>query len=207
MSTTSETTSLDITESISFHTVYTDVVRLLGSVLKDVGISAIYMAQVKNIQVRGQDVLGVYVMRGVQPRLFWHNWADEYQFTLTLYSVRPAFKRTVGFRAYDNAVKGAILYRLTDKSLKNGGSIIGYEAREDWTAMKNIRGITQVTYDIKVLVMYAGQKVNVATSLIVDTLSVIDRLMGDFVSPCFMGTNEGEFTRLGICYSYASDNA
>jgi hypothetical protein len=159
-STTLSTTTLTLDPrlgySISIYYKYNSVIEMLENILKFNGIPAQYMAEVKNLQVRTNNPSAVFVMDEVKPVLYWHNWADEYNFTLQIYALKPSVGPSAGFGVYDEIVKRDIMYDIINSKLTTGGTVIGYNAVSNWLAMKQKRGITYVEYKIKILVVYSS---------------------------------------------------
>ncbi len=135
---------------------YSSVIQMLQNILQFNGIPAVYMADVKNVQVRANNPSAVFVMDEVSPVLYWHNWADEYNFTLQIYNLKPSIGVSPNFQEYDEIVKRDIMYDVINSKLITGGTVVGYNATSNWLAMKQKRGITYVEYKIKILVVYSS---------------------------------------------------
>ena len=156
LSTTVLSLNSDFNYVVSIYYKYNSVIEMLENILNFNGIPTKYMAEVKNLQVRTNNPSAVFVMDEVKPVLYWHNWADEYNFTLQIYALKPSVGPSAGFGVYDEIVKRDIMYDIINSKLTTGGTVIGYNAVSNWLAMKQKRGITYVEYKIKILVVYSS---------------------------------------------------
>ncbi len=136
--------------STVFVSTWTNVVDMVGQVLRGLGFPVVYYSDVKTIQVDTQNLLGAYVMEGAEPTLYWHNWANMYRFKLRLYEMGlPS-----SFTKYDDAIQQKMMYRVIGNRLADGGVVIGYNAVSNIKPMVRERGITLIEYTLKILVLY-----------------------------------------------------
>ncbi len=155
MSTTLNLVSdLSMGENSTTNVLYESVIDMLETILQANGLPAVYMANVKNFNVRGNILSAVFVMESNETTLYWHNWANLYNFQLQIYDLRPSNSRTIGFSKYDEAIQRNLMYEIIGTHLANGGTVVGYNATSNWAPMKQKRGITYVEYSIKILVVY-----------------------------------------------------
>jgi hypothetical protein len=147
ITTTSFTPFLSTTYGVS---AWSSVVDMLGYNLKKLGFPATYYSDVKTIQVGAQNLVGAYVMTRATPILYWHNWANEYEFKLRLYEMAypPSFTK------YDEAIQQSLMYELINQRLNDGGVVIGYNATSNFRPMVKERGISLIEYTLKILVLY-----------------------------------------------------
>ena len=134
----------------SFTSSWSNVVDMVGKVLRSLGFPVVYYSDVKNIQVDTQNLMGAYVMTGAEPVLYWHNWANMYVFKLRLYEMGLPNS----FTKYDDAIQQKMMYKVIGQSLKDGGVVIGYNAVSNIKPMVRERGITLIEYTLRILVLY-----------------------------------------------------
>ncbi len=149
------TTALTFSDNISLadnsseYLYFNSIIDLLNNSFAELGIPVEYMAGVKNINVNRLGIYGVYVMERAEPVLYWHNWANEYLFKLSMYGMS-----STNFTKYDELITEDLMFKLIGVGLSSGGEVIGYNTRNNWRKMIKERGISFVEYELKVLVLY-----------------------------------------------------
>ncbi len=134
----------------SFVSSWTNVIDMMGSILRSLGFPVTYYSDLKNIQVDTEYLMGAYVLVSAEPTLYWHNWANMYTFKLRLYDKSIS----LSFTKYDDAIQKQVMYKVIGNKLNDGGIIVGYNAVSNIKPMVRERKIALIEYTLRVLVMY-----------------------------------------------------
>lgn len=134
----------------SFVSSWTNVIDMMGSILRSLGFPVTYYSDLKNIQVDTEYLMGAYVLVSAEPTLYWHNWANMYTFKLRLYDKNIS----LSFTKYDDAIQKQVMYKVIGNKLNDGGIVVGYNAISNIKPMVRERKIALIEYTLRVLVMY-----------------------------------------------------
>ncbi len=126
-----------------------DVVDLLVKTLISVGISTIYIADVKSVDVQRVSELGVLEMQEVKPVIVGVHTYNDYSFTLHYYNLSPT-----AYLLKENDIKADIMFKLMYAPITYGGVVVGFTIAADYTPTIYIRGAWKIGYKIHIWVAY-----------------------------------------------------